>query len=515
MNISLIDLHSVRFSPSRDTDRLNDEFRNRLGVQDRYQPARLAISCSLAIPSSPPSVKKKISRTITGDTLFGYNEYFSVWIALIVEHSVEYGSDANIDKSKISELVTAHWCRGIKLMDDEWKKAEQDIYKFINRLIDVAKIPRNLPPTDTMQPTSVQGGCVSSSGKIKVPIGEISEDVASAEKIEWSLNISGGSPHSAIMGGVGSGKTRTAFAMLRSIHDQSPSVPLIAFDFKGDLGSNGNSAYNINELFGACTISPPHGPIPLNVLNLHSTGKIDISNAAYRFRDAFSNLQGSRLGSRQRDAVYTAAERALKAKSPCQLQDVLDALTEVYEEKEMKEDGAVSTMRELCRFPLFNPELHPELFFQQSWLINLPQNVPGDSRKIVVNLILNALDQYLNSLDDTKVDVDGARDLRVLCMVDEAHQILRGKLPSLSNLIRMSRSKGGAIMLISQSPDDFSGEDDEFLNEMGLIAAFSTNASSRNVKRIFGKGANLGALKNFQCLIKQRGEQASRKIQAW
>src|SRR5690606_28725370 len=154
----------------------------------------------------------------------------------------------------------------------------------------------------------------------------------------------------------------------------------------------------------------------------------------------------------------------------------------------------------------------PAAFFQQSWIIKLPPNVAEDSRTIVVNLVLDALDQHLNSLMDAERSADGSRGLRVLCMVDEAHQVLGTKLPSLSNLIRMSRSKGGAIMLISQSPDDFSGEDDEFLSEMGMVAAFSTNAPPRNAARILGKGANLGALQTGQCYAKRRGDPAAKKI---
>ena len=70
-------------------------------------------------------------------------------------------------------------------------------------------------------------------------------------------------------------------------------------------------------------------------------------------------------------------------------------------------------------------------------------------------------------------------------------------------------------MLISQSPDDFSGEDDEFLSEMGLVVAFSTNAPPRNAARILGKGANLGALQTGECFIKRRGDHTSKRIIAW
>ncbi|WP_424948232.1 type IV secretion system DNA-binding domain-containing protein [Candidatus Spongiihabitans sp.] len=510
MSTSLID-NTIRFYPDNDTDALNDEFMTRLGMPHRYQPARLAIARSLAISTSPPGIGAKSSRIIMGDTLFGHHEYLSMWIALIVEHA----GDAEIDKSKLGELVSAHWRRGIKLLDDEWNKSEKDVSKFVKRLVDGAEIPRNLPSTNIGRSggaqTDVSGSF--SRGQITVPIGEVSEEVTTKQKIKWDLNGAGGSPHSAIMGGVGSGKTRTAVAMLRSIREQAPSVPLIAFDFKGDLGGV-NSTYQLDELFDARTISPPREPVPLDVLSLSSTEEIDITHAAYRFREAFANLKGSRLGDRQRDAIYEAARQALNAQSPCELQHILDALVGVYEEKEMKEDGAVSTMRELCRLPLFNPELDLASFFQQSWLINLPQDVPADSSRIVVNLVLNALDRHLNSLSDSSVD-DGARSLRIMCMVDEAHQILRNKLPALSNLIRMSRSKGGAIMLISQSPDDFSGAEDEFLNEMGLVAAFSTNASPGNVKRILGQGTNLSTLQIGQCFVKLRENPRSAKIQSW
>ena len=97
-------------------------------------------------------------------------------------------------------------------------------------------------------------------------------------------------------------------------------------------------------------------------------------------------------------------------------------------------------------------------------------------------------------------------------MIDEAHQILGTKLPSLSRLIRMSRSKGGVVMLVSQSPDDFSGEDDEFLDNMGLVAAFATNAKPGAAARVLGKGANLTNLQTGQCFV--RLDKTTKKIKA-
>lgn len=511
MSLSLVEITGANFRTDEESDVLNTTFMKRLGMRKRYLPARLAISRSLAISAPPemPGDRLEPGKVIKGDTLFGTGTALSVWIALIAQRA----GDPEPEVRTFIDLVGAHWRRGLCHLDKDWEQAGQDMARFVKRLVEVAGLPDSAGGLPQVGKTA--SGETVSNGHIDIPIGEIGEDVTTKEKVLWSVNGKGGSPHSAIMGGVGSGKTRTAVAMLRSIHKQG-AVPLLAFDFKGDLGTGASGGgYHIDELFKAKALDPPRNPIPLNVLSLASTSEIDIAEAALRFRESFSRLKGSRLGDRQRTALHKAASIALGGKSLCELGHIRDALTSVYAEHEMKEDGAVSTMQEICRFPLFRPILSPADFFQQSWIIKLPPNVPEDSRTIVVNLLLGSLDQYLNGLVDADTSPDGARGLRILCMIDEAHQILGSKLPSLANLIRMSRSKGGAIMLISQSPDDFSGEDDEFLSEMGLVAAFSTNAPPRNATRILGKGANLGALQTGQCFAKRRGDQVARKIKAW
>jgi hypothetical protein len=187
----------------------------------------------------------------------------------------------------------------------------------------------------------------------------------------------------------------------------------------------------------------------------------------------------------------------------------------VYAERELKEDGAIATLEDICRFPLFEPVEAPADFFRKSWVISLPAKVPESSRGIVVNLVLDALDRHLNSLPEAPTDADGNRALRIVCVIDEAHRILGTKLPGLSALIRQSRSKGGSVMLISQSPDDFSGEDDEFLDEMGLVIAFATNAKPAAAGRILGRGANLATLGPGECLAKRRGTSTARRVAAW
>ncbi|MAP18047.1 MAG: hypothetical protein CL626_03185 [Aurantimonas sp.] len=512
MSLSLVEVAGANFRTDEESDTLNTAFMGRLGMRKRYLPARLAISRSLAIAAPPPLLGDELDpgKVIKGDTLFGTGTALSVWVALIAQRA----GQTDLDVRALIALVGAHWKRGLGHLDKDWEQSGQDVTKFIKRLVDVAELPMaggSLPGVGDMV-----SGATFSSGQIEVPIGEIGEDATTKEKVLWNVNGKGGSPHSAIMGGSGSGKTVMAAAMLRAVREQA-SVPMLAFDFKGDLsdfsGTRGQTP--LGEAFEAQVIEPPRMPIPLDVLRLTARDQYGIDEAAQRFRESFSRLKGSRLGDRQRSAVHEAVSRALMSEEPCELHHIRERLLEVYQEHEMKEDGATASMEELCRFPLFKPMLSPAEFFQKSWIIKLPPNVPEDSRTIVVNLLLDALDQYLNSLVDAASSSDGARGLRIICMIDEAHQILSTKLPSLSRLIRMSRSKGGAIMLVSQSPDDFSGEDDDFLDQMGLVAAFSTNAKPGSAARVLGKGVSLTTLQTGQAYVRRRGDVAARKIRAW
>jgi DNA sulfur modification protein DndE len=511
MIFTIVEAAGANFRSDEKTDELNSEFMKRLGMRKRYLPARLALSRSLGVPTKPDFIGEgeNWGKIIKGDTLFGTGVSLMTWLSLIIQHDpfIDY------DLKTLIGSVGAHWRRGLNLLDADWNQTGNDISKFVRRLVEHAELP--LSGKFSIDDNRTSRNVRESSGLVSVPIGEISTDLSNGAPVEWILNGSGCSPHSAIMGGVGSGKTRTAVAILRSIRKLA-HLPIIAFDFKGDLATDeAGGGYHLEELFDATVIEPPKSPVPLDVLALKGRDEIELSQAASRFRESFSRLKGAKLGDKQRDAVYEAAARALKLKVPCQLQDFQNELINVYAEREFKEDGAIAASREVCRFPLFVPDMKPEVFFQKSWIIKLPPNVVEESRSIVVNLVLDALDQYLNSLPDTRIDADGSRGMRIIAMVDEAHRVLGSRLPSLSNLVRMSRSKGGAVMLISQSPDDFTGEDDDFLSEMGLVAAFSTNAPSKNATRILGKGANLATLSTGQSYVKRRGDPGSRKVQSW
>ena len=300
MSISLVEAAGANFRTDETSDALNTAFMGRLGMRKRYLPARLAISRSLAVPAPPDWLGEghDPGKVIKGDTLFGTGTALSVWLSLIVERSEE----KEVDTRRLIALVGAHWRRGLQLLDKEWEQAEGDVAQFVKRLVEVAELP-----TSGGEPYRTENRASSqtfSSGRIDVPIGEISEEVGKKERVIWGLNEKGGSPHSAIMGGVGTGKTRTAVAMLAAIRERAP-VPLLAFDFKGDLGTDASGGgYHVEELFDAEVLEPPRVPIPLDALSLSSRGAIDIAESASRFRGFVFAAEGRAAG---RPSAHDAA----------------------------------------------------------------------------------------------------------------------------------------------------------------------------------------------------------------
>lgn len=252
------------------------------------------------------------------------------------------------------------------------------------------------------------------------------------------------------------------------------------------------------------------------MLYLASNEPFDVKLAADCFCDSFSKLKGVKVGDRQKEALAAAAERALTRARPTRMSDIRDALQAEYQRRGMKHDGAVSLLNSLCRYPLFEPLQEPAAFFKQSWIVRLPASDATDAtRGIVVHLLLDALERFLLSLPNAPRDATGSTALRHVLFIDEANLILGRKLPALSALIRQVRSKGGIVILGSQSPDDFDGEDDDFLAQMGLVATFATNAKPAAVKRIMGGGLDLPGLQDGVCWVRRLGDQGPTRVQAF
>lgn len=507
MTIEVMDVVNAEYRTTSAANSQCEELLKRLGYSIRYLGARLAIARSLSRADAPEPVggDEAMARGIRGLQMFGDGRDAGAWLALIVQRA----GQQDLTVGEFRALVAAHWHRGAELLAKDWRDADEDLAAFVVRLAELANLPET-PTGETKGIGKDDNVPDATEGEIVLPVGPVARDVDTGEQAVFRLNVSGGSPHMAIMGGTNSGKTYTAVSMLAQLHKQH-AAPFLAFDFKGDLSER------LADQIGADVVAPPRMPVPLNVLAVGRRDNIGIAEAASRIRESIGRVKGSRLGDMQADALRAAIQRALQAQTdgrPAEVEHVARALVTEYAEREQKPDGLIATLNEMTQFTLFEPTMPPSEFFSKRWIIRLPQDSTPEVRRFIVNLTLDSLDRWLNSLSDAPV-VDGHQTIRHVCLLDEAHVILRTRLPALANLVRMSRSKGGVLMLVSQSPDDFEGQDEEFLDNMGLTVAFVTQARPGPVRHIFGGGRSLTALPPGEALCRIRAEARTRRIVAW
>lgn len=509
MSFQFVDIVNALYRTTRDADHQCEQVRRRLGYKFRYLTVRLAIARSLSLSSPPEPLESgaDYSKSIRGRELFGSGLIPYGWVALIVERA---GGD-DMSRRDFQDLVAAHWRRGAGLLARDWVEAQEDLGAFVARLADLASLSTgDASPPHADEYRADDSGTQTLTAEISLPIGPVSKDAESGEAVAFPLNAPGGSPHMAIMGGTNSGKSYTATTMIRRLQEYG-RPPFLAFDFKGDLSEN--LAGDID----AQVVSPPRAPIPLDVLAADRNDDIGVREAAGRIRESIGRVKSSRLGGVQADALRAAIVHVLQAEArerPARIDAVARALSTEYQRRERKPDELVSTLNELTEFALFDPQMPPAEFFGGRWIVRLPQDGTPEVRRLIVNLTLDCLDRWLNSLPDAPI-IEGRQSVRHVCLLDEAHVILRTRLPALSNLVRMSRSKGGVLMMVSQSPDDFEGQDEGFLDNMGLTVAFVTQAHPGPTKRIFRSGFSLSDMRRGEALCRIRSEARTRYIVAW
>jgi len=489
----------------------------KLGLHNNYEPARLAIAHSLALPDAAPPLSADDAddpgKVIRGSTLFS-DEELPVWVSLIVEKAgLPFPTVEDIQ-----EQVRRHWHRGILLLQLEWENCSREnaegVYeRFILFLAQRAGLPAH---GQSSSASTSDDGLEAPASRVAKPItvrlGDPGTDERTGLPATWLLNGKG-SPHVALMGGTGSGKTRLARSILGQIRTQT-KVPSIIFDFKGDLAAN---ASFVNEV-GATVLTSPTNPVPLDVLHIPDRSHGEITNGAIRFRDSFVLIPKGRIGPVQsgelRDAAKAAFTKQGKGK-PIEISTIRDELLALYATNSRKGNTLTETFHELTQWKLFEPRMTPADFFRRSWIIDV-HAAQESAQRLIVFLVLDALYAHFKSLPDSVIDAQGHRALRLVLVVDEARRVLSYGQPSLISLVRESRSKGMSVFLISQSPEDYDTAEEDFLDQIGLTVCFKANGTSpRVLKACLGQTVDLAGLPDGVAVTRLPGQKGISRVKAW
>lgn len=481
LNLNRID--KQRYRPAAEVEDILDDLRRNLVTGEKYRVARLAIARSLVQPEGVEPLPRgtEMGNSIEGQTLLGDDS--AVWSCLIVESY----SKLITTVEEFRAVLEAHWTRGARLLQNDLEQAHMRSAGFINALAGMAR----------GSPGASQDGpeMLDRSGAVSVKIGEVSRDLRTDAEVDVVLNALGVSPHFAILGKTRSGKTRAGLAIAEQIVANS-QLPMLLIDPRGEFVTDGQLIAKsdwegktlADRISGIRPIDVPKQTIPLDFLaRTAGSQPIELAQLAMSFRDSLQKCIRN-LGDIALDSFQEAVQQLLATnRGPVSLEIIRDAVRSANELSVRGKDTIEAKLNELCALRLFEPKMGPDEFFSRRWVIGLA-GATEESRRLVISVLLNALAKHLLGQKDSETDRAGARTLRHLLVIDESKAILSLKHRALGDLVRKSGAKGGVVMLLSQSPDDFEQEDEDFLEQIGHFIVFASTANSvKNLRAAFGR----------------------------
>lgn len=273
----------------------------------------------------------------------------------------------------------------------------------------------------------------------------------------------------AIAGMAGSGKTQLVRDILYQISKNTNNeLKYIFFDYKGegnpeqlksfldatkceyvDIINNGGLEFN-----------------PFSSINLHERHRHFSVRA---FVDTISTFV-PQLGVSQENILISIINNLLDNKNGSYptVSELFEELENYYTEKNIKQDTLYSIIRDLSS-NIFNCESDKSSILNKSLYLNLPPTLSDTLRQLIVFLLLRYFNSYFSSTNDCE-PIDHIFPLRYVIVIDEAHIYLKNKnaRKALEELLRLLRSKGVIIIMLTQGVEDYKTKDFDFASQVKL-----------------------------------------------
>lgn len=150
------------------------------------------------------------------------------------------------------------------------------------------------------------------------------------------------------------------------------------------------------------------------------------------------------------------------------INELFEAVEGYYEENNRRPDTLFAGIQDLTT-NIFNCDQNNPNILDKSLYLNLPPALSDTLRQLVVFLLLRYFNNYFSSTNDCE-PIDHIFPLRYVIVIDEAHIYLKNKnaRKALEELLRLLRSKGVIIVMLSQGVEDYKTKDFDFASQVKL-----------------------------------------------
>ena len=454
-----------------------------------YVPARIAIAYSLQL-------NKKFDFTDFGSLdnsgkeidekdIFGGRESFTLYHSLFNQH---YGKI--LDHSEFMKLAKVHMDFGLERLGKEILDSDRGKFAHVDYLIGIIKKGMNLLSDDKFNPTPSQvQESPSLHGLIDFELGSTEEGNSIVIRLNDLNEFK--SHHIAFAGMNGSGKTELIKDVLFQISKKSNrQLKFIYFDYKGEGKSDKLKPFL--EATGCRYLNPLETPWEFNPLSF-----INLSNERYQtfninaFVDAIGAIE-PKLGAKQKNSLKTIVTNCIEAKkdgSHPSLEAIFEELENYYDAVKEKPDILYAILKDLASGIFSNPSNPNSKIYNESLYLSLPSAMSDKLRQLCVFLTLNYLLNEFMNFNDVVPDGNMLNPLRYVVVIDEAHIYLNNTNARgmLEKMLRLIRSKGVVVVMISQGTEDYHKSDFNFADEVKITVCLDVkNKTHKVIERFLG-----------------------------
>jgi DNA sulfur modification protein DndE len=385
------------------------------------------------------------------EVLFGQQKDF--YIAMLCQMYSIYKTDKDIPR-----YIKMHIDNGLELINALFEQNKN--YASIDFLLDnieagidaLENLDVNLDAVKNNNQNIKKSIC---SKLINVSIGT---NLLTNEKIVYKINDVNvhNNAHVAVAGNSGTGKTYFALNYLKQVVQSSDhEVNFIYLDFKGLKKEDEENLKPFFESTQTTFIDAPHQPFPVNPLtfidNVNEKNKL---MGISKFVDIITNYSG--IGANQQLTLKDATKEAFSLKKNGEY----PSLREIYQKVMELEGDKSSTLRKILEslsdYDIFQDRNNNDSFLNSNYYFSLSGDLNKDIRFTSVFLVINYIYNTFMNMENAPIE-DGIQSMRYVMLIDEAHVIFKDTKSQdlLEKILREIRSKGVAVVLLSQGIEEF------------------------------------------------------------
>jgi DNA sulfur modification protein DndE len=482
----------MRIRISKNNDEVIDRIKSIYKFNSEGVVPRLAFSYSLqtnkhfdvSVDVAPSSDGRDFrdDRGLFGTIVDGRSNY-PIFKAILDKHY-----NQSLYEEDFSKLFKLHLDHGLTEIDKKLSKTDFTSGGHITLLMKLVKNGLDLQSSSVAIVNSVQKQTVVK--EYSEPLSFILGSTEENEQIEIKINdlTEFDNRNIAIAGMAGSGKTQLIKDVLYQISRNTENqLKYIFFDYKGE----GN----------ASQLKP--------FLDKTNCEFIDILNDGFKFNPLISiNInEGERqktfsikafvdtigtfvpqMGTSQKHILQTVITDLIEEKGNTypNMTELSNALEEYYEVTKTKPDTLLAAIKDLSS-GLFSDDIS-EKIIEKSIYLNLPPTLSDTLRQLCVFLLLRYFNFFFSSANDAEPK-DNIIPLRYVIVIDEAHIYLKNKnaRKALEDLLRLLRSKGVIVVMLSQGVEDYKTKDFDFASQVKLPICLNVqNKDPKMIKAFVG-----------------------------